>query len=374
MNKDKLIKILKNSIAVIVLVSLFIIIFYQNRDRDIFKFGKNESNSVTSATTDSSMGYLGADIRKVGEEVCYITTTSLNLFDEDSNTTSVEIALSDPVLHTEDDYIVCYNKDSKEAEVYKKSNLIYAVQTDNNIITAKVNKNGYLFIATEKEGYNCECRVYNRSGEAIFKWDISKGEFIDGDLNCSNSAIALSVANSGNDKLIGEVILIDVTDANVISRETFESRIFYTIDFNHNDTFNALANDSVAYFNADGTQKWSQSFEGKTLLKADVSNPDIITIALSDPGIGIGANQTDIKVINRLGAVVAEKSYDDAIVDITTSKSAIALAFGRKIIITDSLLKEKKSVESEVSINKVELYNDNKHLFVLSGTGGEILK
>lgn len=374
MNKEKILKIVKNGAAVVVLVSMFIIIFYQNRDRDIFKFGNNESNKVISSTTDSAMGYLGGDIKKVGDNVVYITTTSLNILDENANVTSIEIALSEPVLHSEEEYFVCYNKASHGAEVYKKGNILYAIETDNKIITAKVNKNGYLFVATEKEGYNCECRVYNRSGEAIFKWDVSKGEFIDGDLNCSNSKIALSLATAGEEKLVGEVVLIDITNANVVNKEAFESQIFYTLDFNHNDTFNVVGNDCVSYFNADGTQKWAYSFEGKTLLKADVSNPDIMTVALADPGIGIGVNHTDVKVINRLGAVVAEKSYEDAIQDISVSKSGVALAFGKKAIITDSFLKEKKTLESEFIINKLALYNDNKHLFVLGGTGGEILK
>ena len=43
MNKEKLFNILKNSAAVVVIAAMFIVIFYQNRDRDIFKFGKEES-------------------------------------------------------------------------------------------------------------------------------------------------------------------------------------------------------------------------------------------------------------------------------------------------------------------------------------------
>lgn len=374
MTKEKILKIIKNGVAVIVLLSMFVIIFYQNRDRDIFKFGNDESDRVISSATDGVMGYTGGDIRRVGDNVAYITTTSLNVLDENADGARIEIALSEPVIHAEDNYFVCYNKESFEADVYKEDALSYSVQTDNKIITAKVNKNGYLFVATEKEGYNCECRVFNRSGEAIFKWDVSKGEFLDGDINCSNNAIAISLATAGSEKLIGEVTLIDISNAKVINKESFDSTVFYTLDFNHNDTYTLLGNNALSYFNADGTQKWTYPFKDKTILKADTSNPDMIVVALSEPGIGMGVSETDVKVINRLGGVVEEKIYEDTISDISVSKSAIALAFGRKAIITNSSLKEKKEIESEFTINKVVLYNDNKHLFVLGGTGGEILK
>ena len=54
MNKEKILKILKNSLTVVVILALFIIVFYQNRDRDIFKFGRDESSTIISSNQDSS--------------------------------------------------------------------------------------------------------------------------------------------------------------------------------------------------------------------------------------------------------------------------------------------------------------------------------
>ena len=112
MTKEKILKIIKNGVAVIVLLSMFVIIFYQNRDRDIFKFGNDESDRVISSAADGVMGYTGGDIRRVGDNVAYITTTSLNVLDENADGARIEIALSEPVIHAEDNYFVCYNKES----------------------------------------------------------------------------------------------------------------------------------------------------------------------------------------------------------------------------------------------------------------------
>ena len=54
MNKEKILNILKNIASVIVIIAMLVIIFYQNRDRDMFKFGQSESSQFVSSSVDSS--------------------------------------------------------------------------------------------------------------------------------------------------------------------------------------------------------------------------------------------------------------------------------------------------------------------------------
>lgn len=376
MNKEKILKILKNTVAVIVMLSLFVIIFYQNRDRDLFKFGKEESATVIDEYNEysDSGNYTDGHISKVGENVAYLTTNSLRLLDSNAQGETLKVSLSDPMLHSEGEYLVCYGQNSFDAYVYKEEKECYSIKTDNKIIRAKVNKNGYLFAATEKEGYNCECVVYNRSGEPVFKWDISKSEFLDGDINRSNSAMAISVATAGERNLLGEILLIDITTAQIIKKSSFDSQLFFSLDFNKNDTFSAFGNKSLAYFNADGSEKWSYDFNNSLLLKCDITDPDRVVLAFSEAGSGIKGNSTDVKVINRLGKIVSEKNFDSVADDISVSDTSIAIAFGKNVYITDEKLEIKKSVQSDASIKKIELYNDDKHLFVIGNSGGKIIE
>ena len=374
MNKQKILGILKNTAAIVVILAMFVVVFYQNRDRDIFKFGKDESSELISNSQDDEESFFGGDIGKLKDEVAFLTTTAFTVIDKDSSTKSYPIAISEPILHTEGEWAACYEIDSKEVTVFKEETQAYNIKTDNKIISAKVNKNGYLFVVTEKEGYNCECMVYNRSGEAIFKWDVSKSEFLDGDINPANNAIAISLASAGNKKLVGEVSLIDIRTAEIINKETFDSEIFYSLNFNNNDTYTLLGNNSLTYFNSDGTKRWSYDFGKKTLVKADVSNHDTLVLAFSSSSTIVEGSSTDIKIINRLGKVVAEKNYDGMIDAISKNEDSIALAFGKKIYITNGKLREKKRVETDNSVKKMVLYEDNKHLFVLGNSGGKVIE
>ena len=75
MNKEKLISILKYVAAVIVILSMFVIIFYQNRDRDIFKFGKEESSQIIAANQENLSGdaFAKSDVQRIGDTtvVCW---------------------------------------------------------------------------------------------------------------------------------------------------------------------------------------------------------------------------------------------------------------------------------------------------------------
>ena len=374
MNKEKILQILKNCVAVVVIISLLIIIFYQNRDRDLFKFGKDKKEGEVTSSQQTENGFIVGDVKKLGDRVAYINTTSYRIFDAYTEDSVSKIALAEPTLHTDGNYAVCYDIGSLNAVVLKNEKECYSLKLSNNILSAKVNKNGYLFIATDKEGYNCECLVYNNRGEAIFKWDVSKSEFLDGDINNSNNLMALSLASAGEKMLLGEIELIDITQAEVISRQSYDKEAFYKVDFNANNAFTAVGSKNLKYFNSNGSEKWSYSYGGKTISKVDTSNPDFMLLAFEKSGSGIKGNSTDVCVVNRLGKQTSEASFDYIVDAVSVGEGNAALAFGKSIFVLNQNLKTKKKVYSESAVKKIALFSDNEHIFVINSSGGIILE
>lgn len=373
MNKEKIKYIIKNVVALVVIMSMLTIIYYLNRDLDFFTDtdGKEE---LSSTTQTSNGGFFTGDTARLNGEVAHISSTYFRVFDEDGDGDKIAVALSEPVLFTEGEYVVCYNKGSSDVTVYQRTKECYNIKTTNKIIRAKVNKNGYLFLATEKEGYNCECMVYNKSGEAIFRWNISKSQFVDGDVNCNNNTMAISLATAKEQKLLGEILLLDITQAEEIERHSVESDLYFTVDYNTNNTLTAVGSHSLEYYNSDGSKKWSYSYKDKILLKADISNPDIMVLAFEKSGSGIKGNSTQIRVLNRLGKETGKKTFNYIADDISVNEDSIAIAFGKEIYITDRELDVKKRLLSDSGIKKISLFDDEDYVFVISGSGGKIIK
>lgn len=374
MNKQKIFNILKNAFLILIVICLFVIIYYQNRDRGLSKIFNNENSAISKENDASMEGYLSGDICRVDDKVAFLTTTSYSVVDKDGESSDTEIAISQPVINSEGNFVIYYSKDSKEATVCKKESEYYTLNVENRIIKSKVNRNGYALVVTEKDGYSSEILVFNKVGEPIFKWDLSKSEILDADINSDNNKIAVSVLETAENKMRGKVMLIDITDATVRENQYFESEVLYNVEFNRNGTFIAVGNEKLAYFNADGTLKWEHSYDGKTLLKADISNPDMMVLAFSATGSGVKGNSTDIEVINRLGKAISEKTVDGLADDISVNNKRIAIAFGRTVKIYDQNLKEKDSAEAETGIKRLVFYDDDKNLFVLGNTGGNIIK
>ncbi len=374
MSKERILNILKTVASIIVILAMLVIIYYQNRDRDIFKSGESESNKVISANKNSVSSFSVGNLKKFGEEVALLTTTSYSVHNKNGSHKATNVAFSQPILHTEGNYAVCYELNSTQLHVFKGNSEAYSITTDNKIFQAKVNESGYLFAATDKDGYNCECLVYNRNGEPIFKWDISKSEFIDGDINYDNDTIILSLASSEKKELLGELLLINITNANVIKRTTYHSSVFFSVDFNNNGTYVALGNNSLNYFNYDGTEKWNFNYGGKKLLKADVSNHDMLVLAFSGAGEMYDGNSTEIVAISKLGKKTGEKTVDGTVDDLSVGRNCVAVAVDKKIYVLSTKLSEKKTIKTDYSIKQIALFNDDSHIFALGSSSGEILR
>ncbi|MBR1970880.1 MAG: hypothetical protein IKA17_11070 [Clostridia bacterium] len=368
--------ILKNVVAILVLIALIAIIFYQNRDRDFLKFGKSESEKAEEefgSAENITDGVSGRVIAKVGDKVISITSNTLELTEKDGKKETESIAVSNPVVHSDGEYFLCYGDEGKEITVKKGQKEYYKITTENRIIRAKVNRNGYSFVATEKEGYSSELTVYNRVGEAIFKWNLSESEFLDGDINSDNNKIVFTSVDAKENIMQGKLSLIDITNAQVEKEEVFESEIFYVVDFYRSGTYTALGSNKLVYFNSNGSKKWEYNYEGRNLLKADLTEPDNMVLAFSAAGSGVKGNSTEVEVINRLGSVIAKRNINSILDDIAVNKNKIALAFGKKLYITNERLKNKETLEADSSIKKVEFFADDNHLFVLGNSNVQII-
>lgn len=377
MNKQMIFKILKNTAAVIVMLALFIIIYYQNRDRGFTKLLKNdktESVEVNNNLSKAFEGFTSGDVFAIEDKVAFVTSNTYGFVDAGGQGTYKSIAVSSPILHGEGEFVIYYGEDSKEATVCRKDKEYYKITCDNKILKSKVNRNGYAVAATGKEGYNSEIMVYNKQGEAIFKWDISTGELIDFDLNCDNNKLVLSLAVAGDNILIGELEFIDITQAALENDVQFESEVYYNVDFNRDGTFIAIGNSKISYFNRDGSLKWEKGYEGKSLIKADVSDIGMPVLAYSAAGSGVKGNATEIELLNRLGKSTANTVIDSVADAICVNNGQVVVAFGKKAIVMDSSLNVVNEMSADTGIKKMAFFADGKHLFVIGNSGGMITK
>lgn len=375
MKKETKRSVLRIVLAAAVLAALIFVIAYQNRDRslggeivDILGSGKNAEDSR------GVEGYAGGTALPVGDKALLLTTNTFLLMDENGRGSAKDISIASPAACACGDYIVVCDREGRDFALYKGDKQVYSLRTEYPIISAKVNKNGYAFVAGEPSGGGAEIRVYNDKGEAIYAWSMGGGEFVDMDLSADNSRLVISSVGDAEDELRGELTVVRLDKTERQAAGVREGEIYFNVKINRDYTITALGSEQLALYNSDGALRWSLGYDGRTLLGADTSNPDAMVICCESASSGLVGKSTQIELVNRLGEVTASTEMNGLCETLSVSGGHIAASAGNRVFIYDEKCRLKKELLSDFTVKHMALFDSGKAAFVMSGSAGNIIK
>ncbi len=373
MKKETKGKISRAVTAVIISAILIFVIAYQNRDKSL----KGEIVSILETgskdETRSIEGYAGANVFPYGSKAALVTTNTLMLMDEKGKGKAEDISVPSPQSVCSGDYILICDRGGRSFTLYDGTKEVYSAKTECDIISGRVNRNGYAAVAEELSGGNTEIIVYNAKGEAIYSWTMGSGEFVDMDLCADNTRLAISSVGDSQDKLMGEitVVRLDMTEKAASGFETDE--IYFNVKINRDYTVSALGSEKLDLYNSDGSRRWSLSYDGRTLLGADISSPDRMILCCQSASSGLGGNSTEVEVVNRMGEITASTVFDGLCEHLCVSGKLFAVSAGKRIFIYDEKCTLKNELLSDYAVKGLALFKDGNSAFVLSGSGGNII-
>ena len=127
-------------------------------------------------------------------------TIELRLHDEKRRLISIGdeikfVSLSDPTISLNCRVIALHKFDSFE-NLYDSLPLLKCGYTENDILTAKIARNGTFAIATQSDGYSSEVAVYNKKGKEIYRWFCADYIINDIQLDDTGRKLVLSAINA----------------------------------------------------------------------------------------------------------------------------------------------------------------------------------
>lgn len=373
MKKKQMSSIARIILAAAVLLALIFVIAYQNRDRS---FGGviDILNSRQSEEGRSIEGYAGGTALPYRKKALLVTTNTFMIMDEDGESKTLDISVPSPAVSTDGKYILIYDREGRDFTLYDGQEPVYALHSESPIISGKVNRSGYVLIAGEVMGGGTRIIAYNPKGEAIYSWSMGSGEFVDMDISPDNSRMVISSVSGREDELRGElnVVRFDSTKQQASGYETDE--IYFNVKLNRDYTVSALGSAALALYNADGTRRWALDYQGRTLLGADITNPDRMVICCESASSGLMGNSTRIETVNRLGEVTASAVCDGLCENLSLSGDGFAVSAGNRVFVYDGKCVLKKELSAEFGVKRMALFADGKAAFVMSGSTGNIIK
>lgn len=373
MKKETKGKISKVLSAVLILAALIFVIAYQNRDVSLSDGLDSILSSSGKGDGRSIEGYAGASTFPLGKKTALVTTNTLMLTDESGSSKALDISIPTPQTDNAGSYILICDRNGRSFYLYDETKEIYSLKTESPIIKGSVNQNGYAAVACEITGGDTEILVYNPKGEAIYSWNLSSGEFVNMDLCADNTRLAVSSVSDTQDELRGEitVVRLDRTEKAASGFETDE--IYFNISINRDYTVAALGSRQLDFYNSDGSKRWSLSYDGRTLLGADISSADMMILCCQSASSGLIGNSTDIEVVNRMGKITATANLDGLCEGLSKNGKRFAVSAGKRVYIYDEKCTVERELLSDFAVKGLALYKSGKSAFVLSGSTGKTI-
>ena len=273
---------------------------------------------------------------------------------------SVNVIMSKPVISSGGAAAVAYDAGGNSVLVMKANGLLYKLTSDQTVISASVNDDGWLALCTEDSGYDGRVTVYDASGSEVYKWYSGSGYIVSAAVSPNDKNLAAaSVATTGS-----SVAFMSLSSTDETAKYEADNSVALEIAYRDNETAGLLTSDSYLLLDTKtGKSKADTAASGAYLQGYSFASDKFAVIASSPYQKGTGAM---IDAIGSDGTVAAEINFGKTINGVSAAGNYVAVLSSGDITVYKVYNKE-TSVYAEYqdsSAEAVVAYSDGSVLAV----------
>ena len=200
-----------------------------------------------------------------------------------------------PLLSVSGKYIILAEKGGTKVCLYDGSNLVYAADTQSNILNANVSSSGDAALVTEKDFYKGAVEVFNTDGKCVFNRSFGSDTIVCADVSPSSRKIAVGfIDTSGN--VSGSVQLFDINETESYKTIDIPDAVVFRMEF-IGETLNVFCDNRMIGITIHGDVSWDEQYgdsnvisyacddKGMKALLAEVNNTPVIRVYSRSAGI-----------------------------------------------------------------------------------------
>ena len=281
----------------------------------------------------------------------------------------VKRAATKPLTEVCGHYLLSADLDGNHTAIlYKDGKVLNEFNLGSDIISAEVNKNGDVIIATATVGYKGKITVYDKKGRERFSWNSGDGYITDVAIHEDGRHIAVSQLTSTEAQAGSNIQFIDLNRKKVVNTAKRSNTIISEILFS-NDRLLAVSDVEFCGYSKGGKLKFEVSFAGKNPGRYDISNGKLFSFVTIDNRGG-----EVLEIYNKRGKLKGRYSSDSTINSIATCDNGVILATRRDILYVNKRGKLKKSVTSNHDLKSIGLFGDGKTVMALGSESADVVK
>ena len=220
------------------------------------------------------------------------------------------------------DNLLLYSVGGNKILVETKTKNMVSAETENKIITGEISRNGRFAIATESDVYTSEMTVYDKAGNAVFKWTPSGSVITSLALSEDGRRVAAATVFTEGGVLMTGVHLFETGKSEALFSYRLKDEIAVSLEVNKNSV-RVISSSAVTDISEKGELLQSLSFGGKKLkCKTECDGNSVLVFEdVNDP------SKSTIEIVNNKTVVKAQASVSKAVLSVASDgKDIYAIA------------------------------------------------
>ena len=314
-------------LLLLVMVMVALILLFSNREQisgDNFRRLMAKINlGVSSGAVESGKLQLGAGDTVVYKDgFAHVSVEKLIITDKNGTEfQNTKLGYRAPCISANNRYVLVYDSDGAGLMVADSFSVLFEKQMEDNIITARMNKDGYLVVVTEGDGFLAKVYVFDSSYKEIYRYRSLNRYIIDAAVSADNKSVYLSAMNSSKSDISSEILCFKLNKEEVQWSVSFDQSPCVRLMVKENGTVCGLFSWGMVSLNTKGKELGRYSFENQVLqcYSMDDSSRNIFVVSATD--------NSDAKVIvcNEKGKIKETIDLEYYAVDVDYSDGRIAI-------------------------------------------------
>ncbi len=308
-------------------------------------------------------------LQVAGKEMLLVSSDGIRAVDDGGRENwSIIAPTTFPVVITKNDYIMLADINGTTVNVYERDKIITQIKTEREILSAKLNKNGYVAVATDELGYKGVVRMFDKNGKDIFKWYSGTGYIGDIDI-ASKNKLAVAQIMTDKEQVYSRIMLIDTRSPEKANCIAELDGIVMKLNFKDNGGLVAVSEGGVYGFKRSGKKDFAVDFDGRVPVDCNIDTPGNMVFAFDS-----GLNNTVLESYSAKGKLRGKYEADSRITDFDVNGECIIAVTQKGVTRVTPSGKIKSETEISRDVKEIKLFAGRDKFLSLGGSSAEILK
>ena len=351
----------KKIVAILIILAAVLVMIFSNPEIGDF-FMKSDSVNLSFQTG------LEYDVVPYKNEMLMFNNEGIYAVDRSGREiwTTVAAATS-PYAEVRGNNILLADLSGRKIRTFQGEKMISEIESQNEILSARVNKNGYIAVSTTELGYKGLVVLYDNDGKEVFRWHSGTGYIGAVDISADNR-LAVSQLVTNKEQVYSKILLINPKSQEEPKCIAELKGIVTKLQYAESGVLVALSNNGLYGYKRSGKEKFGVDFSGRRLLRCNIENQNNMVLAFDS-----GLNSTFLESYSSNGKLRGSFDTGSEVSAIDVNGECIVAVSHDKII----RLNPKGTVTKEIKISRdikgIKIFNDRGNIFALGDGGAEII-